>query len=195
MILFGIFCGRLKIYICWLAPTCLYLEEAGTQQSAYVSGKPRSFSLKPLSICSHPSIWASLPLLLELKCTTKKDLFSGNAGCPGAGSPWSSMNGLRGLYWPRRTSESATCESVVEFTGQEVAFQRPGNAPGVCAHVSQCVFRLGRRCARWAAFPTGRLLEERVVGPQPPAAIFPFVPTENSYGFQLEKQAELMQGC
>lgn len=97
MILFGIFCGRLKIYICWLAPTCLYLEEADTQQSAYVSGKPCSFSLKPLSICSHPLIWASLPLLLELKCTTKKEQFSGNAGCPGAGSPWSLMSGLRDL--------------------------------------------------------------------------------------------------
>lgn len=44
MISFGIFCGHLKIYICWLAPTCPYLEEAGIQQSAYVSGEPESCS-------------------------------------------------------------------------------------------------------------------------------------------------------
>lgn len=44
MILFGIFCGHLKIYICWSAPTCPYLEEAGIQQSAYVSGEPKPCS-------------------------------------------------------------------------------------------------------------------------------------------------------
>lgn len=84
MILFGIFCGRLKIYICWLAPTCLYLEAADTRQSAYASGKPRLLSSRTSVHRLTPSIWASLPLLLELKCTTEKELFPGNAGCPGA---------------------------------------------------------------------------------------------------------------
>lgn len=40
MISSGIFCGLLKISICWLVLTCLYLVVADTQQLAYVSGKP-----------------------------------------------------------------------------------------------------------------------------------------------------------
>lgn len=64
MILLGIFYGRLKTYICWLAPTCLYLEEADTQQSACASGNQARVPLDQPSVCFRLSIPASLPFLV-----------------------------------------------------------------------------------------------------------------------------------
>lgn len=117
MTLFGTFCGRSKIYTCWLAPTCPYSEEADTPQSAYVSGEPRagSFRVTVPSAGHHcPSpVFEPCPSLASRAGTAvRKELLAAGADSPVAGFSLRSLtDGVSSVALPGLRSESAACES------------------------------------------------------------------------------------